>query len=206
MTTTMAQGAGLFARHREMLDRAREAIRTRAFYSAFPESPSPRVYGENAAPDGKTAFDARLGRPFALEQPSTGETVATERSPYGLELGVRYRVADVDALVDGARAARRGVGQRVRRDAHRRRARSARAHQRALVRARARGDAHDRTGVRHGVPGRRTARAGPRARGRRVRVRRDVARARARRVGEAREARAGPRSRRRTASYRAAST
>ncbi|HEX3550499.1 MAG TPA: phenylacetic acid degradation protein PaaN [Candidatus Elarobacter sp.] len=105
MTTTMAHGAGLFERHREMLDRAREAIRTRAFYSAFPESPSVRVYGESAPADGKAAFDARLGATFALEQPSTGETAATERSPFGIELGVRYPVAGVDALVESARGA-----------------------------------------------------------------------------------------------------
>jgi phenylacetic acid degradation protein paaN len=96
MTTTLASGADLFARHRETLDRAREAIRTRAYYSAYPESP--RAYGESAMADGKAAFDARLGRPFALDQPSTG-TVATERSPYGITLGIEYPTADVDALL-----------------------------------------------------------------------------------------------------------
>ena len=105
MTTTVAPGADLFARHREKLDNAREAIRTRAYYSAFPESPSPRIYGEAAAPEGKAAFEARLGKPFVLDQPSTGETVATERSPYGIDLGVTYPVADVDALIGAAAAA-----------------------------------------------------------------------------------------------------
>jgi phenylacetic acid degradation protein paaN len=110
MTTTpasaeLASGADLFARHREKLDKAREAIRTRAYYSAFPESPSPRIYGETAAAEGKAAFDARLGKPFALDQPATGETVATERSPYGIALDVKYPVADVDALIAAATAA-----------------------------------------------------------------------------------------------------
>ncbi len=105
MTTTLAPGADLFARHREMLEHARDAIRTRAFYSAFPESPSPRIYGEAAAGEGKAAFDARRGAAFALDQPTTGETVATERSPYGLPLDVRYPVVDVDVLLGTARAA-----------------------------------------------------------------------------------------------------
>lgn len=103
MTTTLAPGAGLFGRHRETLDRARAAIRTRAFYSAFPENA--RSYGESAMPEGKAAFDARLQRPFVLEQPSTGASVATERSPYGIDLGVSYPVADVDALLSAAVAA-----------------------------------------------------------------------------------------------------
>ena len=105
MTTTQAFATGLFERHHAMLDRAREAIRTRAYFSAYPESASGKVYGETAAAEGKAAFDARLGRPFALDQPSTGETVASERSPYGLTLGVRYPVADVEALIAAAAAA-----------------------------------------------------------------------------------------------------
>jgi hypothetical protein len=87
MTTTLAHGADFFARHRATLDRAREAIRTRAYYSAFPESASPKVQGETAAVEGQAAFNARLGAPFTLDQASTGETVAPERSPYGLPLG-----------------------------------------------------------------------------------------------------------------------
>lgn len=105
MTTTQAFGTGLFERHRETLDRARDAIRTRTYFSAYPESASGKVYGETAAAEGKAAFDARLGTAFALDQPSNGETVASERSPYGLTLGVRYPLADVDALVDASVAA-----------------------------------------------------------------------------------------------------
>ena len=40
-----------FDRHAETLDRALTAIRERAYWSAYPESPSPRVYGETAAAD-----------------------------------------------------------------------------------------------------------------------------------------------------------
>ena len=79
MTTTLASGADLLARHREKLDKAREAIRTRAYYSAFPESASGKVYGETAAAEGKAAFEARLGKGFALEQPASGTTAATSK-------------------------------------------------------------------------------------------------------------------------------
>nr|MDP9105635.1 hypothetical protein [Candidatus Eremiobacteraeota bacterium] len=102
MTTTLASGADLFARHRDTLDKAREAIRTRAYFSAYPESASGKIYGETAAAEGKAAFEARLGRAFELDQPSTGETASTERSPYGIALGVQYPVADVDAMLAAA--------------------------------------------------------------------------------------------------------
>ena len=105
MTTTLAPGADLLERHREKLERAREAIHTRAYYSAYPESPSGKIYGETAAADGKAAFDARLGKPFALDQPSSGETAGTERSPYGIALDVRYPAAGVEAMLAAARAA-----------------------------------------------------------------------------------------------------
>lgn len=112
----------LLARHRDRLDRAVQACASREYFSAFDESPSPRVYGEDAAAEGKAAFEALLGRPFpfaeraqdsreraqnsaerAQNSAERARNVATERSPYGLELGVTYpRVHDVDALMVAA--------------------------------------------------------------------------------------------------------
>lgn len=111
MTTTLASGADLFARHRDTLDKARDAIRTRAYFSAYPESASGKIYGETAAADGKAAFEARLGRPFVLDQPAMRETAATERSPYGIALDVAYPVVDVDALLAAATAAGASWGE-----------------------------------------------------------------------------------------------
>ena len=105
MSTTLVPGAGLFERHRETLDGARAAIRSRAFFSAYPESRSPKIYGETAADEGKAAFEARLGSTFALAGPQTSETASTERSPYGIALDVRYPVASVDALIAAAQEA-----------------------------------------------------------------------------------------------------
>ena len=57
-----------FANHAETLERATTAIKERGYWSAYPESPSPRVYGETAAADGKAAFEAYLGGDFPLER------------------------------------------------------------------------------------------------------------------------------------------
>jgi phenylacetic acid degradation protein paaN len=99
MTTTYLD------KHREKLDAAVAACASREYYSAYDESPSPRVYGESAAGEGRAAFEARLGQAFPLETPGSDGTVSTERSPFGFDLGVAYpRVRDVDALLAAARA------------------------------------------------------------------------------------------------------
>ncbi|HEY3016361.1 MAG TPA: phenylacetic acid degradation protein PaaN [Nocardioides sp.] len=94
-----------FEKHRQRLDQALAACRDRSYFSAFDESPSPRVYGESAAAEGKAAFEAWLDTDFPLTTPGASGTVATERSPYGFDLGVRYpRVSDVEALTTAASA------------------------------------------------------------------------------------------------------
>ncbi|MFD0817423.1 phenylacetic acid degradation protein PaaN [Micromonospora zhanjiangensis] len=97
----------LYAAHAETLTRALTAITERGYWSAYPESPSPRVYGETAAADGEAAFRAYLGGDFPLDQPGAGDRVATEVSPFGVDLGVRYPHADPDALIAAATTALR---------------------------------------------------------------------------------------------------
>jgi phenylacetic acid degradation protein paaN len=105
------------SQHRDRLDRAVEASASREFFSAFDESPSPRVYGETAAAEGKDAYEAWLGKDFPLRTPGSDGTVATERSPYGFELGVTYpRVPASQDAVDTLLAASR-AGMRAWRDA-----------------------------------------------------------------------------------------
>ena len=87
-----------FERHRATLDRAVEAIAARSYWSAYPESASPKVYGEGAAEAGKAAFDALKDKPFPLEQPGTIGRVGGEQSPYGMPLGITYPRADLDQL------------------------------------------------------------------------------------------------------------
>jgi len=104
-----------FATHRRLLEDAVKATAARGYYSAFAESPSPKVYGETAAADGASAFEARLGSTFPLSTPGSSGTVATEKSPFGKVLDVGYpRVAPagVPALVEAA-----GAGMSAWRDA-----------------------------------------------------------------------------------------
>jgi phenylacetic acid degradation protein paaN len=88
----------LFERHKALLDQALKAIAERGYWSAFPESPSPKIYGEGAAETGKAAFDALLNKPFPLQLPGADGTIGAERSPYGLALGVSYPKVDLDQL------------------------------------------------------------------------------------------------------------
>ncbi|MCM4079692.1 phenylacetic acid degradation protein PaaN [Paractinoplanes hotanensis] len=101
----MTTPAGFYETHAELLDQAVRATTVRDYWSAFPESPSKSVYGEQAAPDGERAFRALLGGTFPIEVPGAAGTVSTERSPWGLELGISYPKADPLALVAAARAA-----------------------------------------------------------------------------------------------------
>ena len=91
----------LAERHRCTLDRALEAAASRAFWSPHPESP--KAYPDAEA--GRAAFDALLGRRFALDQPGTDGWTGGERSPYGVDLGVEYPHADPEVLLPAMRAA-----------------------------------------------------------------------------------------------------
>ena len=93
--------------HRETLQAGREALASRSYFSRYPESPSPRVYGEAAAADGLAAFEAHLGAVFSAlgDQPTDGTYAGSEVSPYGPQLQVRYPRLDVEAAIPAASAA-----------------------------------------------------------------------------------------------------
>jgi phenylacetic acid degradation protein paaN len=97
----------LIEAHRETLQRAREALASRGYFSRYPESPSPRVYGESAAPDGLAAFEAHLGTDFLAlgDQPTDGTFAGSEVSPYGPKLRIRYPRLEVESAIAAARAA-----------------------------------------------------------------------------------------------------
>ncbi|GAB3192414.1 phenylacetic acid degradation protein PaaN [Hydrogenophaga aquatica] len=98
----------LFEKHRSILDGALHAIATRGYWSPYSEMPSPKVYGETAAADGKAAFEAHLGGAFELGQPGQTGWGGRETSPYGVALDVRYPVCDHEALVAAGQAAMKG--------------------------------------------------------------------------------------------------
>ncbi|MHC5113356.1 MAG: phenylacetic acid degradation protein PaaN [Planctomycetota bacterium] len=94
----------LFGRHQKTLEDAVAAIRSRAYFSAYPEIPSGKIYGETAKKDGQDAFKGALNGAFEIDQPSSG-TVGAETSPYGFELGISYPKPDLDTLLPAAQAA-----------------------------------------------------------------------------------------------------
>lgn len=97
----------LLDQHAGVLDEIRQALTSRSWYSRYPESPSPRVYGETAAAEGLAAYEAHLNQPYAAELASAvdGTFVGSEVSPYGPTLGVAYPVLDLDAGLAAAEAA-----------------------------------------------------------------------------------------------------
>ena len=97
----------LFTKHEDTLQKALAALETRGYWSPFSEMPSPKVYGETANADGEAAFKALLNKKFEIDQPSTGETVGSEQSPFGFPLGIAYPKSEPDALIEAAGAAQR---------------------------------------------------------------------------------------------------
>jgi phenylacetic acid degradation protein paaN len=93
--------------HRQALQQGREVLASRQYFSRYPESPSPRVYGETAATDGLAAFEAHLGAEFSAlgDQPTNGTFAGSEVSPYGPELRVRYPRLAVDTAMAKAKDA-----------------------------------------------------------------------------------------------------
>jgi phenylacetic acid degradation protein paaN len=99
----------LFEKHEETLKRAVATIANREYWSAYPESP--RAYGEDAPQTGEQAFQERLGKPFLLDQPSSGQSGCGESSPYGVELGVTYPTASAAELIEAASTALKTWGK-----------------------------------------------------------------------------------------------
>jgi phenylacetic acid degradation protein paaN len=96
-----AARAEFAARHQPLLDKAIAAARSRAHFSAYPEAPSGKIYGETAKTDAEAAFAALQGHPFA-----PGDTLlGAEQSPWGPALGITYPAATPAVLVMRAQLA-----------------------------------------------------------------------------------------------------
>jgi phenylacetic acid degradation protein paaN len=95
-----------FARHRTLLEDAAAAAARRDHWSAYPESPSKSLYGDDAAKDGEAAFQRQLGIPFDLPgHPGHAWVAPTEISPYGFPLGVSYPHLSPEDAVAAAKSA-----------------------------------------------------------------------------------------------------
>jgi len=102
-----------FSNHKQLLDDAVQAIERRTYWSAFPEIPSGKIYGETANQAGKAAFDSWLHHSYPLTLPATVGQTGSERSPYGFPLEISYPKVDVDALLKtvlGAQESWRSAG------------------------------------------------------------------------------------------------
>ncbi|WP_030321311.1 phenylacetic acid degradation protein PaaN [Streptomyces flavochromogenes] len=105
MATALPTTDRLAEKHRSTLDQALDTIRTRAYWSPYPEHP--KAYGEGGSLDaaaGLAAHQALLNTRFELDQPGTDGWTGGETSPYGPELGIEYPHADIDVLLPAMRA------------------------------------------------------------------------------------------------------
>ncbi len=94
-----------FEAHKDTLFQAVKTSKSRDYWSAYPEIASGKIYGETAKDDQLTEFEAMLGKPFALGQPTNGKWTGSESSPYGKELGVTYEAADPAELIKASQEA-----------------------------------------------------------------------------------------------------
>ena len=92
--------SALFQKHQRLLEEAIHAVETRGYYSAYPEVPSGKIYGEHAKQEGKEAFDGYIESRFSLHQCCTEKTVGEEVSPYGISIATQYPDVDLSTLLE----------------------------------------------------------------------------------------------------------
>jgi phenylacetic acid degradation protein paaN len=97
----------LYKKHDTMINKAITALHDRTFFAAFPEHPSPAVYGETADADGQQKFKTALGKKFEeLKQTNPAGWTGDEESPYLQEpLKISYPTFSVDTLIDRSKEA-----------------------------------------------------------------------------------------------------
>ncbi|MCB1701261.1 MAG: phenylacetic acid degradation protein PaaN [Halioglobus sp.] len=89
----------LFAKHRKTLDKALDACAKRYSWTAYPESPSSKIHGEEKPRAGRARFESLLGADYPLQQPGEIGRTGAEVSPYtGEPLGITYPRMDIDQL------------------------------------------------------------------------------------------------------------
>lgn len=92
----------LFEKHENVLCQAQKACAERTYWSAYPEVPSGKIYGETAKDEGLAAYQARLGKPFNLPNHPAESPAGDEVSPYGRRLEISYPRASVNTLINAS--------------------------------------------------------------------------------------------------------
>lgn len=97
----------LFEKHQKLIESAISALHNRTFFAAYPEQPTPAVYGETADADGQSKFKAQVGKKFEeLKQANPEGWAGQEESPYMQEaLNISYPVFSPPALLDKSKKA-----------------------------------------------------------------------------------------------------
>lgn len=91
----------LFKKHEEIINNSIKALRERTFFAAYPEHPSPKIYGETADADGQAKFKASVGKKFEeLKQENPEGWAGQEESPYlGDGLNISYPTFSPGTLI-----------------------------------------------------------------------------------------------------------
>ncbi len=94
-----------FQKHETTLKKALETIKTRQYWSPYAEMPSGKIYGETAKADGLAAFESYIGKEFMIDGHCQDNHVGSEKSPYGLDLDIKYPTADIEAIISASKNA-----------------------------------------------------------------------------------------------------
>jgi phenylacetic acid degradation protein paaN len=91
----------------QTLHQAIDALHARTFFSLFPESPSPEVYGEDGDRKGQEAFNDLLNQQFTeLQQSGPQAWAGQEESPFTRQpLGITYPYFSTETLMERAQVA-----------------------------------------------------------------------------------------------------
>lgn len=91
----------LFKKHEETINNAIKALHERTFFAAYPEHPSPKIYGETADAEGQEKFKSSVGKKFEeLKQESPEGWAGQEESPYlGDSLTISYPIFSTETLI-----------------------------------------------------------------------------------------------------------
>lgn len=97
----------LTTKHQPALDAAIDALHGRTFFAAFPENPSPDIYGADADARGRAWFEQQRGQPFTeLLQAEPEAWVGQEDTPYEqTALGIKYPFFSPEILISRAQTA-----------------------------------------------------------------------------------------------------
>ncbi|WP_367104131.1 phenylacetic acid degradation protein PaaN [uncultured Psychrobacter sp.] len=99
----------LYEKHEETLSKARDVIHTREEWSAYPEMPSEKHFGEGSKQKGEDDFKALLGGKYEFKVPmQDAEYVQCDAtSPYGIDMSMQYPKLDKDTLLERSQQAQK---------------------------------------------------------------------------------------------------